>query len=222
MIYPLGRITQDVRVCMDQNLTSDALFTDGDEETLNLDEIIRSKVLEAVRRVHMAAPYWLLEQGHNFGDDETDEEVAVTWGTGAMANTGYVYLPADFMRLVVFEMSDWERAVYTVISVDTPEYAKQRSRFGGIRGTAQRPVCAIGVRPGGRVLEFYSCKSDEATVQRAVYLPYPTIDENNGVDISERCYEAVVYTIAGLTITTCGEVERGSGLLSMANNLLEQ
>lgn len=221
MIYAIDRILQDVRVCLDQNETSDALFAEGDEETLHLDEVIRSKVLEAVRRVHMEAPYHLLEQGHNFGDDETDEEVAITWGTGEMANTGYVYLPRDFMRLVVFEMSDWERPVYVPISVDDPTYAKQRSRFAGIRGTAQRPVCAIGVRPGGRVLEFYSCKSEEATVQRAVYLPYPTIDENDGVDISERCYEAVVYTIAGLTLTTSGEAEKANALFDLAKTVLE-
>ena len=202
---------QDVRICLDQNMESDALIESGDIDTLALDEIIKSKILEAVQRVHMDAPNYLLEGGHNFGD-------AVYWRE---LESGWVLLPPDFMRLVVFEMDDWEQAVYQAISTDDPEYEKQRSRFKGIRGTAQRPVCAIAIRPEGRVLEFYSCKSEDAQVSRAMYIPYPKIDEDNGVDICERCYNAVVYTAAGLTLLTCGEVEKGNAVSELAQTFLK-
>ena len=202
---------QDVRICLDQNMESDALIESGDIDTLALDDIIRSKILEAVQRVHMDAPNYLLEGGHNFGD-------AVYWRE---LESGWVLLPPDFMRLVVFEMDDWEQAVYQAISTDDPEYEKQRSRFKGIRGTAQRPVCAIAIRPEGRVLEFYSCKSEDAQVSRAMYIPYPKIDEDNGVDICERCYNAVVYTAAGLTLLTCGEVEKGNAVSELAQTFLK-
>ena len=211
MIYQIDKIMQDVRICIDQNMTSDALLESGDIDTLALDDIIRSKILEAVQRVHMDAPNYLLEGGHNFGD-------AVYWRE---LESGWVLLPPDFMRLVVFEMDDWEQAVYQAISTDDPEYEKQRSRFKGIRGTAQRPVCAIAIRPEGRVLEFYSCKSKNAQVSRAMYIPYPKIDEDNGVDICERCYNAVVYTAAGLTLLTCGEVEKGNAVSELAQTFLK-
>ena len=211
MIYQLDKIMQDVRICLDQNMTSDALLESGDIDTLALDDIIRSKILEAVQRVHMDAPNYLLEGGHNFGD-------AVYWSE---LESGWVLLPQDFMRLVVFEMDDWEQAVYQAISTDEPEYEKQRSRFKGIRGTAQRPVCAIAIRPEGRVLEFYSCKSKDAQVSRAMYIPYPKIDEDNGVDICERCYNSVVYTAAGLTLLTCGEVEKGNAVSELAQTFLK-
>ena len=211
MIYQLDKIMQDVRICLDQNMTSDALLESGDIDTLALDEIIKSKILEAIQRVHMDAPNYLLEGGHNFGD-------AVYWRE---LESGWVLLPPDFMRLVVFEMDDWEQAVYQAISTDDPEYEKQRSRFKGIRGTAQRPVCAIAIRPEGRVLEFYSCKSKNAQVSRAMYIPYPKIDEDNGVDICERCYNAVVYTAAGLTLLTCGEVEKGNAVSELAQTFLK-
>lgn len=211
MIFQIEKIMQDVRICLDQNMTSDALLESGDIDTLALDDIIRSKILEAVQRVHMDAPNYLLEGGHNFGD-------AVYWRE---LESGWVLLPPDFMRLVVFEMDDWEQAVYQAISTDDPEYEKQRSRFKGIRGTAQRPVCAIAIRPEGRVLEFYSCKSEDAQVSRAMYIPYPKIDEDNGVDICERCYNAVVYTAAGLTLLTCGEVEKGNAVSELAQTFLK-
>lgn len=211
MIFQIDKIMQDVRICIDQNMESDALIESGDIDTLALDEIIKSKILEAIQRVHMDAPNYLLEGGHNFGD-------AVYWRE---LESGWVLLPPDFMRLVVFEMDDWEQAVYQAISTDDPEYEKQRSRFKGIRGTAQRPVCAIAIRPEGRVLEFYSCKSKNAQVSRAMYIPYPKIDEDNGVDICERCYNAVVYTAAGLTLLTCGETEKVNSVSELAQTFLK-
>lgn len=211
MIYQIDKIMQDVRICIDQNMTSDALLNTGDIDTLSLDEIIRSKILEAIQRVHLSAPNYLLECGHNFGD-------AVYWGD---LESGWVLLPEDFMRLVVFEMDDWEQAVYQAISTDDPEYEKQHSRVKAIRGTSQRPVCAIGIRPEGRVLEFYSCKSKDAQVSRAIYIPYPEIDDDGGVDVSERCYKAMIYTAAGLTLITCGEVDKGNNLSEIAQTFLK-
>lgn len=210
MIYQIDKIMQDVRICIDENMQSDALIESGDIDTLALDEIIKSKILEAIQRVHLDAPNYLLEGGHNFGD-------AVYWRE---LESGWVLLPKDFLRLVVFEMDDWEQAVYQAISTDDPEYEKQHSRFKGIRGTAQRPVCAIGIRPEGNVLEFYSCKSKDAQVSRAIYMPYPKIDEDGGVDISERCYNAVIYTAAGLTLLTCGETEKGNSVSELAQTFL--
>lgn len=211
MIYQIDKIMQDVRICIDQNMTSDALLNTGDIDTLALDDIIRSKILEAIQRVHLCAPYYLLECGHNFGD-------AVYW---VDLESGWVLLPEDFMRLVVFEMDDWEQAVYQAITTDDQEYEKQHSRFKGLRGTSQRPVCALGIRPEGRVLEFYSCKSKDAQVSRAIYIPYPKIDEDGGVDVSERCYHAVVYTAAGLTLITCGEEAKGNNLSEIAQTFLK-
>lgn len=211
MIYQIDKIMQDVRICIDQNMTSDALLNTGDIDTLALDDIIRSKILEAIQRVHLCAPYCLLECGHNFGD-------AVYW---VDLESGWVLLPEDFMRLVVFEMDDWEQAVYQAITTDDQEYEKQHSRFKGLRGTSQRPVCALGIRPEGRVLEFYSCKSKDAQVSRAIYIPYPKIDEDGGVDVSERCYHAVVYTAAGLTLITCGEEAKGNNLSEIAQTFLK-
>lgn len=210
MIYNIDKIMEDVRVCIDQNMTSEALVESGDIDTLALDEIIKSKILEAIQRVHMEAPPYLLENGHNFGD-------AVYWKE---MESGWVLLPSDFMRLVVFEMDDWERAVYTAISVDDPDYEKQRSRIKGIRGTAQKPVCVLALRPEGKVLEFYSCNSTDAQVSRAIYIPYPVIDQDGGVDVSERCYNAVVYTAAGLTLMTCGEANQATALSDLAKTFL--
>jgi hypothetical protein len=110
--------------------------------------------------------------------------------------------------------------VFVTISTDDVQYKHQRSRWKGLRGTVQRPVCAVVQRPEGLSLEFYSCRDEEATITRAVYIPKAAIDENNGVDVSEKCYEAVTYAVAWLVLTTTGEAERAEVMNAKALNLL--
>lgn len=209
-VYCLDEIARDVRIAIDQNMSSETLTDFGDVDTLSLNDIIRSKVIDAVKRIHSMAPAYLLDGGNNFGD-------AIYWKE---FESGWCLLPEDFMRLVVFQMDDWERAVYHAISEDDSEYQRQSSRFKGIRGTPEKPVCAIAIHPEGRVLEFYSCKNTDAMVSRAVYLPYPMIDDDDGVGICERCYQAVVYTIASLVLTTYGNADLSKALSELAKSAL--
>lgn len=210
MIYQIQDIERDVRIALDENDVSTQLVLMGDIDTLALNDIIRSKIVEAVRRVELAAPAHLLEEGHDFSS-------GIYWnGDGS----GWVLLPDDFMRLIAFRMSDWERTVYEAISVDDPLYAKQSSRYKGIRGNVQKPVCAIVNRAEGKALEFYACKDNTAMIVRAGYLPYPSIDANDGIDISQRCYEAVIYTIAALVAATYGDSEKTTNLNELSKTLI--
>lgn len=202
---------RDIRICLDQNMTSKQLLQTEDVDTLSLDDIVRSKIEEAVARVHKIAPTCMLEEGHDFVD-------AVYWGD---LESGWILLPHDFMRLVSFEMSDWERPVFEAISPTDPRYALQRQRVKALRGTAQKPVCVISTRPEGRVLEFYSCKSENAYVRRAQYLPYPELDRDGGIDICERCYRAVVYAAASLVLLTLGEAEKSAMLSEISKSALQ-
>nr|DAG38316.1 MAG TPA: hypothetical protein [Caudoviricetes sp.] len=211
MVYKIETVSQDVRIAIDENKTSEQLLGDEDIDTLSLNEIVRSKIEEAVRRVETTAPTFLLEEGHTFGD-------SVFWEDN---NSGWTLLPDDFMRLIAFRMSDWERTCHNAISVDDPLYDLQSSRFKGVRGNVQKPVCAVVNRAEGKALEFYSCNSEEAYVKRATYLPYPKIDDEEGIDISERCYTAVVYTTAALVLTAYGANDRAEQLNALAKSIME-
>lgn len=211
MIYQVTDILRDVRVALDQNNVSTPLVAEWEVDTLSLEEVIRSKIEDATRRVERHAPAAFLEEGHTFGD-------AVYWGDH---DSGWVLLPDDFMRLIAFRMSDWERTVYNPISADDPRYGRQSSRYKGIRGNVQKPVCALVNRPEGKALEFYSCNNKSATVERGSYLPYPRIDGDDGIDICERCYEAVVYMTAALVAATYGENEKSTNLMNLSTSIFE-
>lgn len=210
MIYKIEEVLRDVRVVLDRNNISTPLIVEGDINTLSLNAIIKSKIVEAARRVEAEAPAHLLEGGHNFGD-------AVYWSKDG---AGWVLLPDDFMRLIMFEMSDWEQPVYNAISENNAEYALQHSRYKGLRGTPQKPVCAIVFRPEGRALEFYSCKDETALVTRAAYLPYPTMDDDTGVDLCERCYTAILYQTAALVAATFGDNDKSAAMTELSKTAL--
>lgn len=211
MIVRADEMAKAVRVAIDMNRGDDPLFMEGDTDTLTLDEIIYAKLADAVRMVETEAPLSLLESGHDFGDDN------VFIGENGK---GFIILPHDFMRLIAFRMSDWQRTIFDAISETDPEYALQSSRFKGICGNPEKPVVAIVRRSEGMVLEFYSCRSDEATVAQATYLPLPKIDLDGGIDVAEKCYRAAVYRAASLALASTGD-QLSTTMLEISKSLLQ-
>ena len=210
MIVAVNKMLKDVRVAIDMNNSSKPLVLDGDTDTLQLDDIIRSTLVPAIMQVEMEAPSRLLEYGHDFVEDRTIE-----WGEGGR---GSIFLPDDFMRLVTFRMSDWRRAVFSAISDSDSEYVKLSSRYRGICGTPERPVVAIVNRGEGLVLEFYTCDSTDATVTDSVYVPIPEI-KDDGIDVSEKCYKSAVYRAAFLTMASVGD-QNANTMLEISKSLL--
>lgn len=207
--YTIENIAKDVRIALDRNGSSAALAEIEDVDTLTIDEIIISKIIEGIKHVHSTAPAYLLDGATSFAGN-------VTWGD---KESGWILLPNDFMRFVSFKMDDWSRPVYSCSTTDDIEYEKQSSRFKGLRGTSQKPLCFIAIRPEGRALEFYSSKSADAEVEMATYLPYPQI-ESNSVKICSRCYNAVIYTIAALVLMTFGDAEKSNIFNELAKSSL--
>lgn len=218
-VYRIENIAKDVRIALDRNGSSAALADIGDVDTLTIDEIIISKIIEGIKHVHSTAPAYLIDGAISFaGSDnwEDKETGSVHWED---KESGWILLPNDFMRFVSFKMDDWSRPVYNCSTTDDIEYEKQSSRFKGLRGTSQKPLCFIAIRPEGRALEFYSSKSTDAEVEMATYLPYPMV-ESDSVKICSKCYDAVIYTIAALVLMTFGDAEKSNVFNELAKSSL--
>lgn len=210
MIVQAEDMAKAVRVAVDMNHSSTPLLADDDIDTESFDEIIYAKLVDAVRVVEQEAPLHLLEQGHQFGGDN------VNWTENGK---GWLVLPDDFMRLVVFKMSDWKLSVSDAISQDDPLYLRQFSRWKGISGNPEKPVVAIVNRAEGTVLEFFSCNDNTATIEQAVYVPYPKIDIDGGIDVSEKCYRAAIYRAASFALASIGD-QLSTTMLELSKSLL--
>lgn len=203
--YQVSDLVKEIRVAIDSNLKSDQLTGISDIDTLALEEIIGSKIAEAARIVVLNAPSYLLDGGKSLGS-------TVVWN----GTSGRMTLPEDFLRLVVFKMSDWSRGVTVPISETDPLYAQQSSRWAGVRGNPQKPVVAIVPSSNGLVLEFYSSKS--GSVAQATYIAMPKV-ESGKIKLCEKLHDATVYYAAYLTAISTGETALAEALLSIVNEL---
>lgn len=210
--YRKEEMVQDVRTALDANPRDTALLSTGDVDTLTLDRLVGSKIEEAVRRVHLCAPPGLIDSGLPLRGGVHWEE----------QESGWLLLPEDFMRLLVFRMSDWARPVFALSDVSEASYALTGSPFKALRGTPGRPRAYLVQRPEGRALAFYSCKSREATMAEGTYLPYPRFDALGGILICPALYGASVLTAASLTASALSEGERAEALMAQGRSLMEQ
>lgn len=214
MQYNVADFIKDVRTVLDRNMNSEALTELEDVDTLTLDDIIESKVVDAVRMVELEAPTYRLGPGTSFGE-------TVAWDNAEGVGSGYVLLPTDFLRLVVFQMTDWNQAVYEPITPDDPRYKMQKSLFPGIKGNPERPVTVLVNKPTGMALEFFSCTAGEGTgIAIASYIPEPTITDNT-IDIPRQLRDAAVYYAAYLTAVTMEEIEQAEKLLTIGKSLMQ-
>ena len=209
MIVRASEMAKDVRVAIDMNQSDPQLLIEKDTDTTSLDDIIMEKLADAVRMVEMEAPINMLEQGHQF-------VTQITWEENGR---GWLILPDDFMRLIVFKMSDWRLSVSTAITQDDPMYSRQFSKWKGISGNTEKPVVAIVNRAEGNVLEFFSCNDETATIEQAVYVPIPEIDADGGIDVSEKCYRAAVYRAAALALSSVGD-QLATTMIELSKSLL--
>lgn len=210
-----------IKIALDQNNVSTQLFNTSDVDTLSLDELIGSKIADAIRYVETNAPYYMLDGGTVFPASSQ----TITWESQQGYGPGSVLLPTDFMRLVCFKMSDWDHPVFVPILETDPLYLVQRSRFGGVRGNPQRPVCALVNRSTGLNLEFYSCAQNaNASVAMASYIPLPALVTPQSGDpyyaICEKLKPAVIHYAAYL-VALITEPDKATGLLNVSNALMQ-
>lgn len=201
MICQVNEIVKRVRTAMARGRSPRPLIRCRDPDAVDLDTIIVAKIEQGVERVYRDAPLdKLRETLRDFSAQGVcwHNPVDGTW-------SGHVMLPDDFLRLAVFEMSDWVGPVFDAVDCRSPRYRLIASRYSGLRGSPERPVAALTDLPQGRALEFHSCGSDAAYIAGAAYCPLPRIDECGGIDIAAGLVDDTTDRIAALVAATLGE-----------------
>lgn len=201
MIYLLPEIVKRVRTAMARGRSPRPLIRCRDPDAVDLDGIIVSKISQGVEKAYREAP---LEKLRHTARDFSEhgvcwhDPVDGTW-------SGHVLLPDDFLRLVVFGMSDWVMPVFDAVDCRSPRYRLVASRYSGLRGSPERPVAVLTDMSQGLVLEFHSCGSDSCHIASAAYCPLPRIDECGGIDIAACMIDDVTDSIAAFASATLGE-----------------
>jgi hypothetical protein len=203
--YDIDALVKDIRIILDQNQISSQLIAVSDIDTLSVNEIIKSKIAVAARVIETNAPISMLD-GITLGSEETQSDgtiktsYTIAWKSAIGIGMGSILLPDDFMRLIVFQMSDWNKPA-TIITEDDPKYEMQSSRYPGVRGCPQKPIAAIVLRSGGLTLELYSCTAGSSvTVKHGRYIPIPSIMDGS-ITLCVKLVDSIEYYAAYLACT---------------------
>lgn len=175
------------------------LATQTDDAALDsrLDNIIP----EAVKAVETACPVHRL-----IGLATHTLPTAVSWEGEPFEGVARINLPADFMRLVSLQMSDWLLPATETIETGSPEYLQLRSRHAGIRGSTERPRVAVVRTEAQPRLELFSCASQSATLTHGIYLPLPTVSK----ELEKRPTDPVLHNAnANANVIGTGTISGG-------------
>lgn len=200
-LVALDELIREVRISLDENAQQCAYMVGQYGENLELDEIIRQKLVEATRDITESASVELLEPVPM----ETVVK-ATDWG-------GTLNVPDDFLRIAILKMSGWNKSVTTLFKENSDIALMQRNKY--TRGTAIKPVCVLSFgNDGKKVIEYFGVSNQ---VEKALYVPIPSITYKEGVEyieMSNLLKESIVRRAAGLVLQARGESEQASVLLS--------
>ena len=207
----VDELVKEVRVTLDENQV-ESEYLQSSTENMELNEIIRSKMPDAVRGIVEMCPVSLLNADALTlaDDDRTENEDGI----------GFVVLPNDFLRLVSFKLASWNRSVTSVADEESPTGLMQRNAF--TRGTPMKPVCVLSHKADGRrVLEYFTASGGNDTVERALYVPNPSIvteDGNEKISIPHLLRASIVNYCAGLACLSRGDAEQGDLFIKIATS----
>jgi len=190
MTYQVDTILRDARIAMGLNPEAEpAWHADAVCRQLTPDMAITLHIEQAAREV--------CAEANDYSAAECALPITATPEFTA-DHCGVISLPADFMRLCVFRMDDWERPVHKAIAPSDAAYMMQHSRYAGLRGNPQRPACAIVCREGGLALEFYGCKTKRAGIKTALYHPYPSLKDGALTNMPAALYPRFIDRLSDM------------------------
>lgn len=138
--------------CLDEVYPDTPLSSDIDE--FHIEDFVD----DAIRFIGRVAPVRALGEGTSFipeapsAEGEGAATTTTTTASDSYLRVNPVPLPAGFVRLIAFQMSDWALPVTDALHSDNPRYQQQADPI--LMGTTKRPV--VFICDGGKSLEYYS------------------------------------------------------------------
>ena len=126
-------------------------------------------------------------------NESKEYEADVEWeGIGR----GRVILPSDFLRLIRFRMSDWDRSVTRFMEYGGEAYSLRFHPRSGRRGIRSSPAVAIQSEGSDAYLEFVGSTDPGTYVERFSYIPRPVIAPDDTICIPSGLFPRVARTCA--------------------------
>lgn len=187
MNYLLSDILESVRVTLDQNQVEKDLSIEYDQSTLELDDLIRQKVLEAALELLLYSPLEMVDNPVPLDASDVSRS-----GDGAFR----IPLPEDWLRLHTARVSDWKRPVRLTHEEGSPELSVLESEFSGIHPNVYRPLAVVERDGAQPYLSLYG-GGVGSHVETLLYVSRPSV-KGGVLDFPELLYPSLIYLISSL------------------------
>ena len=162
-----------------------------------LDLLINAHLDEATKDIILAAPLSVL----------FPTKASATAGTTFTdTKTGYVELPANFVRLSSFKMTDWKKDISIPITPENVAYSLQQ--FPLRRGSINFPVAVLNWKTisaaSKRILEYYSVLTLH-TIEKFLYIPEQAAQDF--VVVNPNLLDSLAWQCAGKIMQITGMLD---------------
>lgn len=190
-----ARVCADVRRILNQDERHQSLLDLSDIDTLTLDRRITGMMARAVAETELAADHRLLDSGYSFAEGY-DLEAEPAADRHLLRLT--VRLPPDFMRLVSFGLTGWEKPLTRTEDPESPTAELMRLPGASALIAGHGPSEVIERRGDGARLTVWCERpaAGEPEVAEAVYRPLPEWDRHGGIEVSRLLYDDAVRRCA--------------------------
>lgn len=197
-----------VRVRIDE-VSSDfkTLVDVGVEENNPTDTMIGGLLDEAALEVLQTAPVIRLPMASASGS--TIEYYA------SNSKIGTIVLPANFLRMVCLQMSDWEQPLYDIQVAGSVVAARQKNKY--LRGGASKPVAVLEKRPTGYTLTYFSTNAVPHAISRLDYVPALKAESVTG----RQNIDALCWICAAKVLTITQDTNAAAAAMEHARSLLK-
>jgi hypothetical protein len=190
-----------------------------DYETVYMDNIIKSRINDALRWIIYNADTSLLD-----GSDTNDgtgciiqEELPSDVETKATLDGAYVRMPSDFVRLVRVKVTGWARAIHEPIAEDSEQYLMQSDAVA--KADKTRPQAAI-VSTLPNKIELFPTPLEGDKVEITYAVTPGEIDtsasEDTSFGIPPKLKTAFIYYLAYLVMIAYDDNSKANSMLATA------
>lgn len=112
-----------------------------------------------------------------------------------------IHLPEKYIRFIRLKMTGWNRAIDSLISVDSDQYRHQQNQFN--RGRKERPVAAIVAHIKGESKRAIECYPKDVSIEEFVFTP-----RLSSYEMPKDLSEAMVWNAVARTLQILGRGEQ--------------
>lgn len=171
------------------------------------DNIIESLLNESAIEILLKAPFHRL--------DITSATLSLSLVPDSIdTTTGYIQAPDDFLRLVSFRMSDWQRPVTELAVKGDAISMRQYNKH--IRGKTAKPVGVLAKNDTGIIIEYFSTKKSPHSLSEFLYIKKDAAENINNTQM----IDALTWICAGKVLSILGNAQLAQNAYDNAQSLM--